>query len=264
MIIDLPDTTTPRRHAASSSSCATRAARSPSAGCSRSSSSRDEAHAEDAIAAANDASREHPCRVIVVVARQPARHVDAARRRRSASAATPAPARCIVLRLYGQLRPTTATASSSRCCCPTRRSSPGGPARRRRRPAEDPIGRMAQRRITDAAATPKPDRRTLEQLRATSTSPGDTDLAWTRITLWRGLLAAALDQPPYDPVTAGDRHRWQSTAPARSCWRRGSRSRCAARVTRPARRPAPADQRRRSSASRGQSSSSGRTATSPR
>ena len=30
---------------------------------------------------------------------------------------------------------------------------------------------------------------------------GDTDLAWTRITLWRGLLAAALDQPPYEPVT---------------------------------------------------------------
>ncbi|WP_348525511.1 OpcA/G6PD domain-containing protein [Litorihabitans aurantiacus] len=31
--------------------------------------------------------------------------------------------------------------------------------------------------------------------------PGDTDLAWARATLWRGLIAAALDEPPYTPVT---------------------------------------------------------------
>ena len=40
--------------------------------------------------------------------------------------------------------------------------------------------------------------------RADSYQPGDTYLAWTRITLWRGLLAAALDQPPYQPVLAAD------------------------------------------------------------
>ena len=37
--------------------------------------------------------------------------------------------------------------------------------------------------------------------RAANYAPGDTDLAWTRITRWRGLLAAALDQPPYEPIT---------------------------------------------------------------
>ena len=31
--------------------------------------------------------------------------------------------------------------------------------------------------------------------------PGDTDIAWTRITRWRGLLAATLDQPPHEKVT---------------------------------------------------------------
>src|SRR6185312_13005052 len=31
-------------------------------------------------------------------------------------------------------------------------------------------------------------------------APGDTDLAWTRLTLWRGLLAAALDLPPRERV----------------------------------------------------------------
>jgi glucose-6-phosphate dehydrogenase assembly protein OpcA len=60
---------------------------------------------------------------------------------------------------------------------------------------------MAQRRITDAAATSNP-MKTLERY-ARYHVPGDTDLAWSRITLWRGLLAAAFDQPPHDPVTAG-------------------------------------------------------------
>ena len=32
-------------------------------------------------------------------------------------------------------------------------------------------------------------------------APGDTDFAWTRLTLWRAQLAAVLDQPPYEPVT---------------------------------------------------------------
>jgi glucose-6-phosphate dehydrogenase assembly protein OpcA len=57
---------------------------------------------------------------------------------------------------------------------------------------------MAQRRITDAAEASDPQAEM--KRRADNYQPGDTDLAWTRITLWRGLLAAALDQPPYEPV----------------------------------------------------------------
>lgn len=53
---------------------------------------------------------------------------------------------------------------------------------------------MAQRRITDAAAAKRPHRRLAEL--AQNYADGDTDLAWTRITLWRARLAAALDQPP--------------------------------------------------------------------
>jgi glucose-6-phosphate dehydrogenase assembly protein OpcA len=66
-------------------------------------------------------------------------------------------------------------------------------------PSQDPIGAMGQRRITDAAEATSP-RRELERRRE-HYSPGDTDLAWTRTTKWRGLLAAALDQPPFEPVT---------------------------------------------------------------
>ncbi len=59
-------------------------------------------------------------------------------------------------------------------------------------PANDPIGQLAQRRITDAERTDDPVNwlRTL----APGYRDGDTDLAWTRLTLWRALLAAALDQ----------------------------------------------------------------------
>ncbi|MEN9620835.1 MAG: oxppcycle protein, partial [Actinomycetota bacterium] len=62
-----------------------------------------------------------------------------------------------------------------------------------------PLGRLAQRRITDAAATTDPHG-TLTRI-ADGYRPGDTDFAWTRLTLWRAQLAAALDQPPYEPIT---------------------------------------------------------------
>jgi glucose-6-phosphate dehydrogenase assembly protein OpcA len=59
---------------------------------------------------------------------------------------------------------------------------------------------MAQRRITDAATQTRPVAE-LDKRRRTYVG-GDTDLAWTRLTLWRGLLAAALDQPPFEKVTS--------------------------------------------------------------
>ncbi|MBA2464520.1 MAG: glucose-6-phosphate dehydrogenase assembly protein OpcA [Nocardioidaceae bacterium] len=62
-------------------------------------------------------------------------------------------------------------------------------------PAADPLGRLARRRITDAAAVPT--RRSQAMLTQCRTyAPGNTDLAWTRVTQWRALLAAALDQNP--------------------------------------------------------------------
>jgi len=60
-------------------------------------------------------------------------------------------------------------------------------------PATDPLGRLAQRRITDAAAAVRGKGRAIHA-QCSSYSAGNTDLAWTRITPWRALLAAALDQ----------------------------------------------------------------------
>ncbi|MDI6908242.1 glucose-6-phosphate dehydrogenase assembly protein OpcA [Nocardioides sp.] len=62
-------------------------------------------------------------------------------------------------------------------------------------PAEDPLGRLAQRRITDAAAATRARTKAIRQ-QCSSYTKGNTDLAWTRITPWRALLAAALDQQP--------------------------------------------------------------------
>jgi glucose-6-phosphate dehydrogenase assembly protein OpcA len=67
-------------------------------------------------------------------------------------------------------------------------------------PSKDAIGRLAQRRITDSLSTKNPIK-AFEQRRA-SHAAGDTDLVWTRLTHWRALLAAALDFPPHDTVTA--------------------------------------------------------------
>jgi len=60
-------------------------------------------------------------------------------------------------------------------------------------PADDPLGALAQRRITDAAATTRGKTKAMET-QCASYAPGNTDLAWTRITPWRALLASALEQ----------------------------------------------------------------------
>jgi glucose-6-phosphate dehydrogenase assembly protein OpcA len=58
----------------------------------------------------------------------------------------------------------------------------------------DELAQLTLRRLTDAASAPHP--RTALEARAAAYSPGDTDLSWTRLTPWRALLAAALDQYP--------------------------------------------------------------------
>jgi len=157
----------------------------------------DDGPAEEAIRAANDASREHPCRVIAVVRgnRRGADRLDAQVRVGGDAGAS----EVIVLRLYGQLAEhgDSVVVPFLLPDAPVVAWWPGTPPDR---PSEDPIGRMAQRRITDAAVTPQPVR-AIERA-GRKHVPGDTDLAWSRITLWRGLIAAAFDQPPYEPVSS--------------------------------------------------------------
>jgi glucose-6-phosphate dehydrogenase assembly protein OpcA len=68
-------------------------------------------------------------------------------------------------------------------------------------PAHDPLGQLAQRRITDAAGATRGRSKAIDA-QCSAYAPGNSDLAWTRITPWRALLAAALDQQPLK-VTGG-------------------------------------------------------------
>ncbi len=159
----------------------------------------DESAAEEAVEIANDASRQHPCRIIVVVTgnRRGTSRLDGQIRIGGDAGAS----EVVVLRLYGPL----ATHGRSVVTPLLLADSPivvWWPAAMPKAPAEDPIGSMAQRRITDSAACGGTPRTVLKRL-AEAYAAGDTDLAWSRVTLWRGLLAAALDQPPFGPVTAG-------------------------------------------------------------
>ncbi|WP_230487250.1 glucose-6-phosphate dehydrogenase assembly protein OpcA [Nocardioides anomalus] len=68
-------------------------------------------------------------------------------------------------------------------------------------PAADPLGALAQRRITDSANVSRNHAAVLRN-QCKAYTRGNTDLAWTRLTPWRALLAAALDQHPLK-VTGG-------------------------------------------------------------
>ncbi|WP_087874711.1 glucose-6-phosphate dehydrogenase assembly protein OpcA [Arthrobacter globiformis] len=152
---------------------------------------------EEAIAAANEASREHPCRIIVLAAGSPeeSTRLDAQIRVGGDAGAS----EVIVLRGYGEL----AAESESLVAALLLPDAPivawwphGAPDNA----SETSIGRIAHRRITDSANETDPQR-ALENIRRTYKA-GDTDLAWTRLTNWRIQLAAVLDQPDTTPVTA--------------------------------------------------------------
>jgi glucose-6-phosphate dehydrogenase assembly protein OpcA len=62
------------------------------------------------------------------------------------------------------------------------------------------LGQLAIRRITDA--TNGVDPLSAIKSRLNGYTPGDTDLAWSRITYWRALLASAMDRPPHEPISS--------------------------------------------------------------
>lgn len=153
---------------------------------------------EPAIEAANSASREHPCRVIVLARgqRRAAPRLDAQIRVGGDAGAS----EVVVLRGYGPLADGAAGAGMVvPLLLPDAPAVAWWPGEAPVQPSNDPIGRLAQRRITDALASRNPVR-AFEQRRAHYVA-GDTDLTWTRLTPWRALLATALDQPPHEPVT---------------------------------------------------------------
>ena len=154
---------------------------------------------EGAIEAANSASREHPCRVIVLARgqRRAAARLDAQIRVGGDAGAS----EVIVLRGYGPLAADDAGAGMVMpLLLPDAPVVAWWPGEAPAVPSEDAVGRLAARRITDALSGRNP-LKAFEQRRARHVA-GDTDLTWTRLTSWRALLATALDAPPHEEVTA--------------------------------------------------------------
>ncbi|HET8560125.1 MAG TPA: glucose-6-phosphate dehydrogenase assembly protein OpcA [Marmoricola sp.] len=151
----------------------------------------DEASAHDALEAAKFASHEHPARLLGVILRDPRGPSQVNAQVGMGEGFT---GEVALMRLKGEVvkhcesvvLPLLLPDSPVVAWWPT--DAPDDPA-------TDPLGRLAQRRITDAAAATRGKKSALAT-QCASYARGNTDLAWTRITLWRALLAAALDQQP--------------------------------------------------------------------
>ncbi|WP_319454121.1 MULTISPECIES: glucose-6-phosphate dehydrogenase assembly protein OpcA [unclassified Mycobacterium] len=155
-----------------------------------------EALLEDSIDAANAASREHPCRVIVVVPGDrlaTEAQLDAQLRVGRDAGAN----EVVVLRLSGPLA-NHASSVVTPFLLPDTPVVTWWPDVAPEVPAQDPLGQLAIRRITDATNGEDPLASIKSRLQGYT--PGDTDLAWSRITYWRALLTSTLDQGPFEPI----------------------------------------------------------------
>src|SRR5450432_3248038 len=133
----------------------------------------DEAAQYDAIRAANQAAREHPCRVLAIIARKAKAdsRLDAEIRVGESS-----PGETIVLRMYGPLGQ-HADSVAAPLLVPDVPVVTWWPDDAPDQPAKHPLGALAQRRVTDSAAAEAPP--------------------------WRTLLAATLDQA-HPEITAAE------------------------------------------------------------
>ena len=149
----------------------------------------DEKLVAEAEQAATAAAAQHPCRLLVVVRRRP----DAPEPRLDAEVSVGGrlgPGEAVVMRMYGRL----ALHAESVVLPLLAPDAPvvtwwfGEPPALI---AHDPLGVIADRRISDTRAAADP--LAALRVRADDYAPGDTDLAWTRTTLWRSLCASAYD-----------------------------------------------------------------------
>lgn len=188
----------------------------------------DETQLEGALDVANAVSREHPCRVIAVVPQN--------ERETESSANEPNEAGEVVFAASGDKAECVAVDANDKATdldAQVRFGSDAGageviilrpkgglvdhadtlvipllvpdipivtwwPTNPPQNPAEDRLGAMANKRITDALRSDDPEG-TIERLRANWTT-ADVDLSWTRVTIWRAMLASMVDQPPHLPV----------------------------------------------------------------
>jgi glucose-6-phosphate dehydrogenase assembly protein OpcA len=149
----------------------------------------DESRVPEAEEAATHAAEANPCRVLLVVRRQ----IDAPAPRLDAEVLIGGrlgPGEAVVMRMYGRLGLHAESvvlpllAADAPVVTWWHAAAPD-------RLATDALAVFADRRITDSSI--HEDSLAALRTRAEDFTPGDTDLAWTRCTSWRAILASTLD-----------------------------------------------------------------------
>lgn len=151
----------------------------------------DAERADESMAAARSASMAHPCRVIAVVLgdREGSARLDA----EVTFGGTSGPGEAVLLRLSGPLvdHADSVVLPLLAPDTPVVTWWAGAPPDD---PADEPLGQLASRRVTDTYRAADPLASLLQ--RARLYQDGDTDLSWTRDTLWRSIIAAVSDSSP--------------------------------------------------------------------
>ncbi|MHB1740670.1 MAG: glucose-6-phosphate dehydrogenase assembly protein OpcA [Actinomycetes bacterium] len=156
----------------------------------------DENHHYEALRAATEAAREHPSRILVAIAR-PGRgtaRLDAEVRVGGENSS----GEVVLLRAHAELAEHLDSIVLP-MLLPDAPVVAWWPADTPDVPSKEPLGALAMRRVTDASEAVDPI--AALAVRADGYVPGDTDLAWTRLTPWRTLLASMLDEG-HDPLVA--------------------------------------------------------------
>lgn len=146
-------------------------------------------HVEASIKAANGASRMHPSRIIVLAdaaSSQDADQLDAQIRVGGDAGAS----EVIVLKAYGDAANNSESLITG-LLLPDAPVVAWWPSSCSPAPAQTPVGQIASRRLIDSALQANAREFLIEF--AKNYQPGDGDLAWTRITLWRAQLAALFE-----------------------------------------------------------------------
>ncbi len=150
----------------------------------------DENDYAEAMQASTEAGREHPSRILLVVTGHGSRQSSLDAEVRIGEGM---PGEVVIVRMQGPVASHSASVIRP-LLLPDSPVVIWWPGKSPADLGSDDLAQLAVRRLTDAAQAARPG--VALRARAQNYLPGDTDLAWTRLTPWRALLAASLDQYP--------------------------------------------------------------------
>lgn len=150
----------------------------------------DENDYAEAMQASTEAGREHPSRILLVVTGHGSRQSSLDAEVRIGEGM---PGEVVIVRMQGPVASHSASVIRP-LLLPDSPVVIWWPGKSPADLGSDDLAQLAVRRLTDAAQAARPG--AALRARAQNYLPGDTDLAWTRLTPWRALLAASIDQYP--------------------------------------------------------------------